>query len=52
MLILYWQSLMEENEELKEELHKFENENIELESMIEDLKKTLKLTEKESQVKI
>ena len=44
------QNLLDECESLKREMNKLKNDKLELETTVEDLKRTLKLTEKESQV--
>ena len=44
--------MTDESELLKKETKKMSQEKFELETTIEDLKRTLKLTEKESQVNI
>lgn len=41
---------MDESENLKKEMNKLKADKMELEITVEDLKRTLKLTEKESQV--
>jgi hypothetical protein len=44
--------LIKENESIKQELNEIKNDKQELEIIVQDLKHTLKLTEKESQVRI
>lgn len=44
--------MIKENESIKQELNEIKNDKQELEIIVQDLKHTLKLTEKESQVRI